>query len=94
MRSLTVIPPWSLAITRGWKPCENRPRNLAGAWRIGAADLVDVHRSTGRCCVPWGEPDVWHLVLANAVHFAERIPATGHLGLHTVTDPALLRDAR
>lgn len=33
VRSLTVIPPWSLAIVRGWKPEENRGTNIAGNWR-------------------------------------------------------------
>jgi hypothetical protein len=33
VRSLTVVPPWPLAIVRGWKPVENRTRNLAGSWR-------------------------------------------------------------
>lgn len=132
VRSLTVIPPWPLAIVQRQKPTENRPRNLAGAWRgrvlilsslrkwdglaagfiaaltggqpptrtqchpghyIGAADLVDVHRATGRCCEPWGEPDAWHLVFANAVQFAKPIRGTGHLGLRRVTDPALIRAA-
>jgi hypothetical protein len=132
VRSLTAIPPWSLAIVRFGKSPENRGQNLAGQWRgrvlilsslrkwdpqaarfiaaltgvpaptraqchpghyIGAADLVDVHRGTDRCCARWGEPDVWHLVLANAVQFAEPIPGTGHLGLRRVTDPALIRAA-
>lgn len=33
VRSLTVVPPWPLAIVRGWKPVENRTTNLAGSWR-------------------------------------------------------------
>src|SRR3954454_11337165 len=33
VRSLTVIPPWSLAIVRALKPTENRVTNLAGRWR-------------------------------------------------------------
>lgn len=33
VRSLTVTPPWSLALVRGWKPVENRTQNLAGTWR-------------------------------------------------------------
>lgn len=33
VRSLTVVPPWPLAIVRGWKPVENRTTNLAGNWR-------------------------------------------------------------
>lgn len=130
VRSLTVIPPWSLAIVGMGKVVENRTQNVAGRWRgrililssrhawdpaaaaflsavtgtaapsrarccpghyIGAADLVDVHRSDGRCCEPWGEPQVWHLALANAVSFAKPIPATGHLGLRRVTSPGLIR---
>lgn len=132
VRSLTVIPPWSLAIVQGSKPTENRGRNIAGSWRgrtlilssigkweplaariiaaltdappptrtqchpghyVGAADLVDVHRATSRCCTPWGEPDGWHLEFANAVQFTEPIPGTGHLGLRRVTDPTLIRAA-
>jgi hypothetical protein len=132
VRSLTVIPPWPLAIVQGSKPTENRSRNLAGSWRgrvlilssirkwdaaaarfiaaltgappptraqchpgqyIGAADLVGVHRGDGRCCAPWGEPDAWHLVLANAVQFAEPIPGTGHLGLRRVTNLTLIHAA-
>jgi hypothetical protein len=132
VRSLTVIPPWPLAIVQDHKPTENRSRNIAGSWRgrvlilssvgkwepaaarfiasltggppptraqchpghyIGAADLVDVHRAVGRCCTPWGEPGVWHLVLTNAVQFTEPIRGTGHLGLRRVTDPVLIRAA-
>lgn len=33
VRSLTVIPPWSLAIVKGWKSPENRGTNIAGSWR-------------------------------------------------------------
>lgn len=30
---MTVVPPWPLAIVRGWKPVENRTTNIAGSWR-------------------------------------------------------------
>jgi hypothetical protein len=132
VRSLTVVPPWSLPIVQGHKPTENRTRNIAGSWRgrililssagrwedwaaeviadltggprptrsqcrpgcyIGAVTLVDVHHSDGACCAPWGEPDVWHLVLDDAVTFAEPIRATGHLGLRRVTDRVLIHAA-
>lgn len=132
VRSLTVVPPWSLAIVKGWKPVENRTRNLAGQWcgrvlvlssagkwnqhaagfisdqtgnpvltrsechpghYVGAVDLVDVHRSRSSCCGPFGEPDVWHLQLANAVEFATPVRATGHLGLRRITATALIHAA-
>ncbi|RBM18102.1 hypothetical protein DI005_20125 [Prauserella sp. PE36] len=130
VRSLTVIPPWSTALTR-WKPVENRTTNLAGTWRgrvlilsslrkwdprgddvvrrltghrltreqchpghyVGAADLIDAHRGDGTCCAPWGEPGVWHLVMANPVEFTTPIPGTGHLGLRRVTDTHLTHAA-
>ncbi len=60
---------------------------------IGVVDLTDVHDQcwTGyedragetheEWCSPWAEPEVQHLVIANARPLPEPIPYTGALGL-------------
>jgi len=55
---------------------------------IATAQLVDVHlaaatgdRLTPTCCHPWGDPGVWHLVLADVVRLADPVPTRGALGL-------------
>mgnify|MGYP000993733204 CR=1 FL=1 len=33
VKALSVRPPWPMPILRGWKPVENRTRNIAGSYR-------------------------------------------------------------
>ncbi|MGI8308242.1 hypothetical protein [Saccharopolyspora hattusasensis] len=50
VRSMTVIPPWSLAIVQRQKPTKNRPRNLAGAVlaaELGITGFDEPHRCPG-----------------------------------------------
>jgi hypothetical protein len=48
---------------------------------LGTVQLVDVHPSQGDCC-RWGEPGVYHWVLADAKPFAAPIPGKGQLRLY------------
>ena len=47
---------------------------------IGLVDLVDVHEDAG-CCLPWGMPGRFHLVLDNPRSLDVPVPCGGRLGL-------------
>lgn len=58
---------------------------------IGVVDLVDVHLGIECGCSPWGEPNRWHLGLANPRPLSEPIPYRGALGLREVPADLLAR---
>ena len=71
------------------------PEDLPAGEIIATAQLVDVHlsattgdRLTPTCCHPWGDPGVWHLVLADVVRLADPVPTRGALGLPWRADEA------
>ena len=47
---------------------------------IATARLVGCHRDTG-CCLPWGQPNVWHWQLADVQLLTKPVPCRGRLGL-------------
>ena len=63
-------------------------------WTRGAlmavATLTGCHQAAGDCCVPWGEPGVWHWQFTDVRPLPEPIPCKGALGLWAVA-PELQR---
>lgn len=61
-------------------------RGASPAGYIGTVRLVDVHAATSTCvsegpCEPWGMPEQYHWILADAKPFDEAVPGNGMLGL-------------
>jgi hypothetical protein len=49
---------------------------------IAVANLVDCHRAgAAPCCGQWGDPECWHMVLANVRRLPMPVPAKGSLAL-------------
>lgn len=44
---------------------------------IAVAEVTGWHLADGRCCPPWGFPDVYHWQLANVRALPEPVPAKG-----------------
>ncbi|KRV47547.1 hypothetical protein AQ490_06525 [Wenjunlia vitaminophila] len=65
------------------------PATMTAAWPgtlgaiIGTVQLTGVHRATGGCCAPWGEPDAWHWELTQPRPLPDPIPCPGRLRLWT-----------
>jgi hypothetical protein len=57
---------------------------------LAVAELVDCHPDAG-CCRPWGEPGVFHLVLADVRRLDEPVLARGQLGLWDIDLPEEVR---
>lgn len=91
----------AIHVSRTWSPhaaTDPRIRGLDAVpdhlWRlattsgaiIAVARLVDCHRDTGCCRHVWGNPDAWHLVLANITPLTVPVPARGNLGVWPVRD--------
>lgn len=50
---------------------------------VAVATLVGSHLATGRCCGPWGFPEVFHWQLADVTALTDPVPCKGRLGLWT-----------
>jgi hypothetical protein len=57
---------------------------LPGGVVLAVAELVDCHADAG-CCRPWGEPGVYHLVLARIRRLPRPIRARGERGLWDIS---------